>query len=121
MTPIRRLSRRVYLDHTETSPPGWRVSTADDGIRFVDTTETVTLEATPVRSESDGWRLACNARSEDVEFIDELGTVPSKEAALEALRSATWLVHRNEIDAEHVGISLEHDGRDVTWRGWRFE
>lgn len=121
MTLIHRRLRGVYLDRTETSPPGWRVSTADDGIRFVDTAETVSLEATPTRSAGDGWRLACNARSGDVEFIDELGTVPSKEDALEALRSATWLVHRNGIDAEHVGISLEHDGRDVTWSGWRFE
>lgn len=111
----------MYLDRTETAPPGWRISTADDGIRFVDTAGAVTLEAAPPRSREDGWQLACNARSEGVEFVDELGTAPSREAAIEALRSATWLVHRNEIDAEHVGVSLEHDGRDVTWRGWRFE
>lgn len=111
----------MLLDRTETSPPGWRVSTADDGIRFVDATETVVLEATPTRPREDGWRLACNARSEGIEFIDELGTAPSEEAALEVLRSATWLIHRHEIDAEHVGVSLARDGRGVNWRDWRFE
>lgn len=111
----------MLYDRIDTSPPGLRVSTADDGIRFVDGDETVVLEAMPTRSDANRWRLVCSARTEDVEYVDELGTVRSREAALDALRSATWLVHRNGIEAEHVGISLERDGRDVTWRGWRFE
>lgn len=111
----------MLYDQREACPPGWRASTADEGVRFVDGSETVVLEATPARPDADRWRLVCSARTENVEYVDELGTVRSREVALDVLRSATWLVHRNGIEAEHVGVSIERDGPDVTWRGWRFE
>lgn len=107
----------MLYDRSETPPPGWRVSMADDG-SFVDGGGTVALEATPTWPDANRWRLACSASVEDV---DELGTIRSREAALDALRSVIWHVHRNGIEAEHVGVSLERDGRDVDWRGWQFK
>lgn len=100
-------------------PPGWRVSWTNDAVRIVDGTDAVVLEAT--RTGSVRWRLVCRATAEGAEFVDEFGTVPSKGAALTVLESAAWIVHHNGIDPEHVGVSLEREGLDVRWRGWKFE
>jgi hypothetical protein len=108
-------------DGSGTHPPGWQVSTAREGIRFADGSATVVLEATPTRSDPNRWRLVCSANDGGVEYVDEFGTVRSRDVALDALRSAAWLVHRHGIDAEHVGVSLDRDGENVTWRGWQFE
>jgi hypothetical protein len=102
-----------------TLPPGWLASSTDDVVRLADETSTVVLEA--ARTGSDRWRLACSATGEKIEVVDEFGTVPSEEAAFDALESAAWIVHRNGIDPEHVGVSLEREGSTVRWRGWEFK
>lgn len=111
----------MLYDRTDTSPPGWRISTTDGAIRFAREHEAVVLEATPTGSDPDRWRLVCSANDGGVEYVDELGTVRSRDGALDALRSAAWLVNRHGIEAEHVGVSLDRHGEDVTWRGWQFE
>jgi hypothetical protein len=101
-------------------PPEWRVSTAyGDAVRFIDETGTLVLEA--VRTGSDRWHLICRTTRGEIEVVDEFGTIRSEEAALDALESAAWIVHRNGIDPEHVGVSLEREGSAVRWRSWKFE